>query len=167
MASPAAGFRVYQLVMMRERRCSDRSAAASLHAARPRAGPISVAAWTISRTLVTHRAPELAPASTQPPLSSGSAPPPPDSKPKQRSATSEFYRALVPSMLHCLALGSIVYYALELGYIYLAREKDGETLRARVEQLEGELEMARAGGADGTAAGLEGERSRKSWWKLW
>ncbi|TKA52094.1 hypothetical protein B0A53_04754 [Rhodotorula sp. CCFEE 5036] len=130
-------------------------------------GPISVAAWTISRTLVTHRAPELAPASTQPPLSSGSAPPPPDSKPKQRSATSEFYRALVPSMLHCLALGSIVYYALELGYIYLAREKDGETLRARVEQLEGELEMARAGGADGTAAGLEGERSRKSWWKLW
>ncbi|KWU45869.1 hypothetical protein RHOSPDRAFT_32342 [Rhodotorula sp. JG-1b] len=112
-------------------------------------------------------APNLAPASAQPPLSSGSAPPPPDSKPKQRSATSEFYRALVPSMLHCLALGSIVYYALELAYIYLAREKEGETLRARVEQLEGELAVARAGGADGTATELEGERSRKSLWKLW
>ncbi|GAA5991747.1 hypothetical protein JCM10908_001120 [Rhodotorula pacifica] len=145
-----------------------RSAATSLYASRPRAGPVSVAAWTISpaRTLATQASTPLSsPAIPQAP------PPPPDSKPqpKQRSATSEFYRALVPSMLHCLALGSIVYYALELAYIYLAREKEGESLRARVEQLEGELALERAGGTkgEGTGGAAADGAGRKSWWKLW
>lgn len=71
-------------------------------------------------------------------------------------------------MLHCLALGSIVYYALELGYIYLAREKEGDELRGRVEQLETELALARA--HPGAADSLEeagGELKQKKWWSLW
>lgn len=72
-------------------------------------------------------------------------------------------------MLHCLALGSIVYYALELAYIYLAREKEGETLRARVEQLEHELALERAGGAsrDSATASQGGQPGHKGWWKFW
>lgn len=86
-------------------------------------------------------------------------------EPKPRNATSEFYRNLIPSMLHCLALGSIVYYALEVGYMYLSREKQAEDLGKRVEELERELAVARAGpaltGSDG------GKSSGKSWWKFW
>ncbi|GAA6003969.1 hypothetical protein JCM10207_006491 [Rhodosporidiobolus poonsookiae] len=89
--------------------------------------------------------------------------PQPHEKP-QRSATSEFYRALVPSMLHCLALGSIVYYALELVWMYLKREKEREELRKRVEELEGELETLRSGGK---GVGKDGAAQGKSWWKLW
>jgi len=67
-------------------------------------------------------------------------------------------------MLHCLALGSIVYYALELAYMVLSREKQGDELRAKVERLEGQLAEARAGKVDVP------ERARaapRSWWKLW
>jgi len=67
-------------------------------------------------------------------------------------------------MLHCLALGSIVYYALELTWMTLAREKQGEELRARVEQLEGQLAEARAGKVDAQEVG---QAARRSWWKLW
>ncbi|GAA5869180.1 hypothetical protein JCM3774_003973 [Rhodotorula dairenensis] len=142
---------------------------------RPRTGPVSVAAWTPLRSLATQTAPSplSAPDHRSPHSSSSSSgspnPPPPGStEPKQRSATSEFYRALVPSMLHCLALGSIVYYALELGYLYLAREKEGETLSARVDQLEAELALERAGGPGRDPLAPEGEQQgHKSWWKLW
>ncbi|GAA6056525.1 hypothetical protein JCM3770_006860 [Rhodotorula araucariae] len=91
--------------------------------------------------------------------------PSPDSPPPPpRSASAEFYRAMVPSMLHCLALGSIVYYALELAYMVLAREKEGLDLRDQVARLEGELEVARRG-----AVGAREEHGAKgkSWWKLW
>lgn len=94
------------------------------------------------------------------------SPPPDPSPPKERStsATAQFYRDLVPAMLHCLALGSIVYYALELTWMTLAREKQGEELRARVEQLEGQLAEARAGKVDAQEVG---QAARRSWWKLW
>ncbi|GAA5975000.1 hypothetical protein JCM11641_006797 [Rhodosporidiobolus odoratus] len=84
---------------------------------------------------------------------------------KQRSASAEFYRALVPSMLHCLALGSIVYYAMELGWMWLKREKEGVELSERVKVLEEELERERRRGAVGTKA--EAASSGGSWWKLW
>lgn len=68
-------------------------------------------------------------------------------------------------MLHCLALGSIVYYALEVGYMYLSREKQAEDLGKRVDELERELAVARAGPA---VAGSEGSKtSEKTWWKFW
>ncbi|GAA5922086.1 hypothetical protein JCM3775_003486 [Rhodotorula graminis] len=99
------------------------------------------------------------------PLSTPPPPPPgPPQQPKARSATSEFYRNLVPAMLHCLALGSIVYYALELTYMVLSREKQGDELRAKVERLEAQLAEARVGKVEaqgGTPA------PRRSWWKLW
>ncbi|BGP34089.1 hypothetical protein JCM10296v2_005904 [Rhodotorula toruloides] len=86
-------------------------------------------------------------------------------EPKPRNATSEFYRDLIPSMLHCLALGSIVYYGLETGYMYLSREKQAEDLGKRVEELERELAVVRAGPA---VIGSDGEKSIvKSWWKFW
>ncbi|GAA5823200.1 hypothetical protein JCM11251_007521 [Rhodosporidiobolus azoricus] len=93
-------------------------------------------------------------------------PTPPPSDATRRSATSEFYRALVPAMLHCLALGSIVYYALELGWMWLKREKEGGELRDEVERLERELERVRRTGA-GVEKGEEGEKEERSWWKLW
>ncbi|POY72338.1 hypothetical protein BMF94_4640 [Rhodotorula taiwanensis] len=141
---------------------------------RPRPTPVSLAAWTRPYSVTTpSRAPAASPVevpshpATSPPPSGGSGRQPP----KPRSATSEFYRALVPSMLHCLALGSIVYYALELGYVWLAREKEGEELRLRVAQLESELAVARTSplGDAGTAGGgaLAGSGEKRSWWKLW
>ncbi|GAA5843062.1 hypothetical protein JCM9279_001847 [Rhodotorula babjevae] len=111
------------------------------------------------------RQPLAAGAGGPPPLSAPPPPPPgPPQPPKARSATSEFYRNLVPAMLHCLALGSIVYYALELAYMVLAREKQGDELRAKVERLEGQLADARAGKVD-----VQGETraAQRSWWQLW
>lgn len=66
-------------------------------------------------------------------------------------------------MLHCLALGSIVYYALELTYMYLLREKQGDDLRAKVAALEDELAAVRAGPHDAQG----GAKATRSWWKLW
>ncbi|BGP26460.1 hypothetical protein JCM10295v2_005413 [Rhodotorula toruloides] len=86
-------------------------------------------------------------------------------EPKPPNATSEFYRNLIPSMLHCLALGSIVYYALEFGYMYLSREKQAEDMGKRVEQLERELAVARAGPA--VAGSDRVQSSGQSWWKFW
>lgn len=68
-------------------------------------------------------------------------------------------------MLHCLALGSIVYYALETGYMYLSREKQAEDLGKKVEELERELAVARAGPVVVGSDGLKS--SGKSWWKFW
>lgn len=51
-------------------------------------------------------------------------------------------------MLHCLALGSIVYYALELLHSTLDNELVIEELRREVEKLEGRLEELRWGRAD-------------------
>ncbi|GAA5891297.1 hypothetical protein JCM8208_002576 [Rhodotorula glutinis] len=99
------------------------------------------------------------------PLSAPPPPPPgPPQQPKARSATSEFYRNLVPAMLHCLALGSIVYYALELAYMVLSREKQGDELRAKVERLEQQLAQARAGKLDVPGAT---QAAQRSWWQLW
>jgi hypothetical protein len=68
-------------------------------------------------------------------------------------------------MLHCLALGSIVYYALELTWMWLKREKEGEELKKRVEELERELQVERTRGTKkGRTAATEGEGS---WWKVW
>ncbi|CEQ40653.1 SPOSA6832_02287 [Sporobolomyces salmonicolor] len=83
------------------------------------------------------------------------------------SPTAVFYRALVPSILHCLALGSIVYYALELSYMWLRREKDAEDLGARVAELERELEEARKGRETGGVSAGERTARRGSWWRLW
>ncbi|GAA6018392.1 hypothetical protein JCM11491_005957 [Sporobolomyces phaffii] len=93
------------------------------------------------------------------------------------SATAVFYRALVPSMLHCLALGSIVYYALELAYMTLEREQQVDTLGTRVRLLERELDHARTtsnrrrGGLDGDPSHDEAAQARRGpdtpWWKLW
>ncbi|GAA5876913.1 hypothetical protein JCM8547_006309 [Rhodosporidiobolus lusitaniae] len=84
--------------------------------------------------------------------------------PKQRSASAEFYRQIVPSMLHILALSSIVYYALELSWMWLKRDKEGVELREKVEKLEKELEDERKRGTTGgKAAGGKGG----NWWKLW
>lgn len=89
--------------------------------------------------------------------------PPPAPK---RSASSEFYRALVPSMLHCLALGSIVYYALELGWMWLKREKEGEELTRKVAELERELALERTRGiSKGKSTAEDGKGG--SWWKIW
>ncbi|GAA5898465.1 hypothetical protein JCM6882_007783 [Rhodosporidiobolus microsporus] len=116
-------------------------------------------------------APPLRPLSTIPTSFTPGGPDPPSlypPEPPRRSATAEFYRALVPAMLHCLALGSIVYYALELGWMWLKREKEAGELRERVGGLEEELEVERSRGAGGSTKGV-GERGegRGSWWKLW
>jgi hypothetical protein len=65
-------------------------------------------------------------------------------------------------MLHCLALGSIVYYALELLHHTLDRELVVEELETKVRGLEGELEVLRSG-SDGLVQGESG----KSWWRFW
>ena len=74
-------------------------------------------------------------------------------------------------MLHCLALGSIVYYALELLHSTLDNELVIEELRREVEKLEGRLEelrWGRAGGGEGEGKGKgEGEGKAGSWWKIW
>jgi len=75
-------------------------------------------------------------------------------------------------MLHCLALGSIVYYALELVYMTLSREKQVEVLGDKVRRLEEALEIARVEPVEGVSRntkGNEGDREGKgkSWWKVW
>lgn len=74
-------------------------------------------------------------------------------------------------MLHCLALGSIVYYGLEVTHHYLDSELIIEELQARVRELERGVQegrligsgpgVARAG-ADGVGSGDGGK-----WWKVW
>ncbi|GAA5906380.1 hypothetical protein JCM5296_003184 [Sporobolomyces johnsonii] len=125
-----------------------------------RTSPLSTTLSPLTRTLVLSRS------SSSSSSSSPAAPPPRD----QPSPTAIFYRALVPSILHCLALGSIVYYALELTYMWLRREKEAEELGAKVAELERELEEARKGrGPSGVSEGEgEGETAAgRSWWKLW
>ncbi|GAA6029171.1 hypothetical protein JCM8097_001635 [Rhodosporidiobolus ruineniae] len=128
--------------------------------------PLSRQSTSANPSLLTRRA-----LSSMPTHSTPGGPDPPSLYPQQppskpaRSATSEFYRALVPAMLHCLALGSIVYYALELAWMWLKREKEGEELKERVERLEKELEEERTrGGKVGKGAAAGGGTS---WWKLW
>ncbi|ORY88184.1 hypothetical protein BCR35DRAFT_301696 [Leucosporidium creatinivorum] len=85
------------------------------------------------------------------------------------SATALFYRQLVPSMIACLSIGSIVYYALELTHSILDREVVVRELEEKVATLEGEVERLRVtGGA--SAAGSAEEKlfdGGKSWWKVW
>lgn len=69
-------------------------------------------------------------------------------------------------MLHCLALGSIVYYALELVYMTLKREQQVEVLGNRVKLLEQELDNARTGSGE-AAPTTSGETGKRRWWKLW
>lgn len=71
--------------------------------------------------------------------------PPPSTPKKKSSPTALFYRNLLPSMLHCLALGSIIYYALELLHNFLDAELIKEELDLKIEGLERELEIVRAG----------------------
>jgi len=106
---------------------------------------------------------------SSPRYSSSTASPPPQNGP---SATAIFYRALLPSMLHCLAIGSIVYYALELVYMTLSREKQVEVLGDKVRRLEEALEIARVEPVEGVSRstkGIEGDgKGRgKSWFKVW
>ncbi|GAA6000583.1 uncharacterized protein JCM10292_000496 [Rhodotorula paludigena] len=127
----------------------------------PLVAPLA-AHWQLQPVHRSYLAPATPPydprlASTDP---GGPRPPTEEERP---SATAEFYRALVPSMLHCLALGSIVYYALELTYMYLLREKQGDDLRAKVAALEDELAAVRAGPHDAQG----GAKATRSWWKLW
>ncbi|GAA5864890.1 hypothetical protein JCM5353_003324 [Sporobolomyces roseus] len=88
------------------------------------------------------------------------------------SVTAVFYKALLPSMLHCLALGSIVYYALELAYMTLSREKQVEELGDKVRRLEEALEIARQEPVEGVLRSVkrtegDGGGKGKSWWKVW
>ncbi|GAA5956307.1 hypothetical protein JCM21900_006138 [Sporobolomyces salmonicolor] len=130
-----------------------RTSARPLHPARASSRSAQLAPPPPTRTLVRSR----------PSSSSAAAPRPRD----QPSPTAVFYRALVPSILHCLALGSIVYYALELSYMWLRREKDAEDLGARVAELERELEEARKGRATGGVGAGERTERRGRWWRLW
>ena len=59
-------------------------------------------------------------------------------------------------MLHCIALGSIVYYALELVHNTLDNEFIIEELRGEVLELEGRLE--------GAVKGSEGTEKKKRGW---
>lgn len=72
-------------------------------------------------------------------------------------------------MLHCLALGSIVYYALELVYMSLKREQQVERLGAQVARLELELETARHSSVSKAVPAQVGgpNASGKRWWKVW
>lgn len=63
-------------------------------------------------------------------------------------------------MLHCLALGSIIYYSLELLHNYLDSELIKEELEIKIMILESELEGLRKGVE-------EGGRESGSWWKSW
>ncbi|GAA5868569.1 hypothetical protein JCM1840_005492 [Sporobolomyces johnsonii] len=120
-----------------------------------RASPLSTKLSPLTRTLLLSRSSSS---------SSPAAPPPRD----QPSPTAIFYRALVPSILHCLALGSIVYYALELTYMWLRREKEAEELGAKVAELERELEEARKGRGPSGGSEREGATAKgRSWWRLW
>ncbi|GAA6064724.1 hypothetical protein JCM10212_005847 [Sporobolomyces blumeae] len=84
------------------------------------------------------------------------------------SATAVFYRNLVPSMLQCLALGSIVYYALELTWMTLDRERKVERLSDEVTRLERELELARRRGTPAASeTATDGRDGRRPWWKFW
>ncbi|BGP18596.1 hypothetical protein JCM10213_004229 [Rhodosporidiobolus nylandii] len=123
----------------------------------------------LSRALSRPAARTLSTIPTQPP-SYLSPPPlyPPGHEPQpERNASKEFYRALVPAMLHCLALGSIVYYAMELAWMWLSREKEGVKLKERVEELEAELEVARRSTAPEVAAPQGEDRKEGRWWKVW
>lgn len=68
-------------------------------------------------------------------------------------------------MLHCLALGSIVYYALELLHSTLDNELVIEELQQEVEKLEGRLDELRWGKVEGGEAPVPGKGG--SWWKFW
>lgn len=71
-------------------------------------------------------------------------------------------------MLHCLALGTIVYYAAELLHNTLDNELVIEELEDKVRALEGRLDAERWGGevqAEAEAAG-SGSAGR-AWWRLW
>lgn len=79
-------------------------------------------------------------------------------------------------MVACLAIASCVYYALELAYVVLEREKRGIELAKRVEVLEGTLEKLMVVKPQesndvvetGKVEGDDGQRSRtQSWWKIW
>ncbi|SCZ97522.1 BZ3500_MvSof-1268-A1-R1_Chr4-3g07228 [Microbotryum saponariae] len=63
------------------------------------------------------------------------------SRPAGVSATSVFYRKLAPSMLHCLALGSIVCYGLELLHSHLHGQYLAKELQARVDELKIDIEQ--------------------------
>ncbi|KAM0752167.1 hypothetical protein T439DRAFT_379273 [Meredithblackwellia eburnea MCA 4105] len=108
---------------------------------------------------------------------SSSTPRPSQSQSHQRqgpSPTAIFYRHLVPSMIQCLAIGSIVYYALELLHNTLDRERIIEELQAKVDGLERELQE-KTQGRKGLLVGMVGGRNGdsletgagKSWWKFW
>lgn len=97
-------------------------------------------------------------------------------KTKAATPVGIFYRSLVPSMVACLAIASCVYYALELAYVVLEREKRGIELAKRVEVLEGTLEKLMVVKPQesndvvetGKVEGDDGQRSRtQSWWKIW
>lgn len=79
---------------------------------------------------------------------------------KAPSPTTLFYRQLVPSMLHCIALGSIVYYALELLHNTLDGELIVEELSLQVEMLEGELNLLKKGVEGSTTQSSE---VKKGW----
>lgn len=69
-------------------------------------------------------------------------------------------------MLHCLALGSIVYYALELLHSHLESELVIEELTGEVHALEKRLDEVRWG-ADETAEGKSAGARGWGGWKLW
>jgi hypothetical protein len=77
-------------------------------------------------------------------------------------------------MVACLAIASCVYYALELAYVMLERERRGIRLAERVEQLETQLKELMIvepiePGVD-TRSNLHGDAGAgksSSWWKFW
>lgn len=67
-------------------------------------------------------------------------------------------------MLHSIALGSILYMALELTQSFLEREYVSDKLQGQVYALEAELDELRK---EAAVSDAEGSARRTSWWKLW
>lgn len=72
-------------------------------------------------------------------------------------------------MIACLAIGSCVYYALELTHSVLDREVVVRELEEKVMGLEAEVERLRVSGVGSKVGAGEGEllEAGKSWWKVW
>lgn len=73
-------------------------------------------------------------------------------------------------MLHSIALGSILYMAVELAHNFLEREYVAERLQGEVYRLEGELDELRQEGrrvGEGGRVGGGAEGGGGAWWRFW
>ena len=71
------------------------------------------------------------------------------------------YRGFVPAMLHCLALGSITYYGLELYHARLSSRLMQQDLNAEVSRLAHELSAREPGASNEKPTSTP---SKRWWW---